>query len=432
MTARGSTDERTQRVLLGARAPAATPRAARLATLLLSALLAVTLALASRAEAYVYWTNPGAIGRANVDGTGVDENFITGAGVPLPAPFNDSNPDGVAVNSTHLYWVSSGVRLSGGMLRQTLTIGRANLDGTAPNYSLIANVSAVASEPGIAIDDEHVYWVSRYADEDSNPGTGAIGRANVDGTGVDENFITGLDYPESGPMAVGGSHLYWANQRGAIGRANVDGTGVDQNFITNGAGSLAVDDTHVWWASSARFSAAIERANLDGTGTEPVIGFGAEDDYREWVCGGVAVDDTHLYWTNRYGIGRARLDGTRVNHDFITTDPCVGLAVDGLGPPPANEFSFGKVKTNKRKGTAKLTVKVPGPGELALAKNAKVKGKKKGAAAAGKQKLPIKPRRTAKKRLAAKGNAKVEAEVTYTPDGGEPNTQTKRVKLVKR
>ena len=52
-------------------------------------------------------------------------------------------------------------------------------------------------------------------------------------------------------------------------------------------------------------------------------------------------------------------------------------------------------------------------------------------AAAGKVKLPIKPRGEAKK-LNRKGTAKVEAEVTYTPDGGEPNTQTRRVRLVKR
>jgi hypothetical protein len=394
-------------------------------------LFVLALALAPRAEAYVYWTNPdGTIGRANLDGTGVDNSFITSVG---PKFGNDSVPDGVAVNSTHLYWVSSGVRLSGGVLGVALTIGRANLDGTAPNHRLIANVGASGWRPGIAVDDTHVYWVSRFADEDSNPGTGAIGRANLDGTGVDEDFITGLDYPHEA-VAVDGSHLYWDNLSQGIARANLDGTGVEQNFITglDFTHGLAVDDEHVWWSSSERFSAAIERANLDGTGTERVIISGEEDDYSEVPCGGVAVDNTHLYWTNRYGIGRARLDGTRVNHDFITTDPCGGLAVDALGPRPSNEFAFGNVKKNKKRGTAKLTVKVPGPGELALAKNAKVKGRQRGADAAGKQKLAIKPRRKAKKKLAARGNAKVRAEVTFTPDGGEPNTQTRRVRLVKR
>jgi hypothetical protein len=34
---------------------------------------------------------------------------------------------------------------------------------------------------------------------------------------------------------------------------------------------------------------------------------------------------------------------------------------------PSNAFSFGKVKKNRKKGTATLTVIVPGPGTLTLA-----------------------------------------------------------------
>ncbi|MGH2961876.1 MAG: hypothetical protein ACRDL3_06760 [Solirubrobacterales bacterium] len=33
----------------------------------------------------------------------------------------------------------------------------------------------------------------------------------------------------------------------------------------------------------------------------------------------------------------------------------------GTEPPPSNEFSFGKLKKNKKKGTAKLIVRVPAP-----------------------------------------------------------------------
>jgi hypothetical protein len=44
----------------------------------------------------------------------------------------------------------------------------------------------------------------------------------------------------------------------------------------------------------------------------------------------------------------------------------------------------------------------------------------------------IKPKGKAKKKLNAKGKAKVTANVTYTPDGGDPNTQSKKIKLVKR
>jgi hypothetical protein len=102
------------------------------------------------------------------------------------------------------------------------------------------------------------------------------------------------------------------------------------------------------------------------------------------------------------------------------------------GGTPSNEFSFGKVKKNKRKGTAKLTVEVPGPGDLALTETDKVKGSLKQADAAGDEKLAIKPTSKAKRKLNRKGKAKVDAEVTYTPELGASNTDSKSVKLKKR
>ncbi len=101
---------------------------------------------------------------------------------------------------------------------------------------------------------------------------------------------------------------------------------------------------------------------------------------------------------------------------------------------PVNEFSFGKVKKNKRKGTAKLTVIVPGPGDLELVQTKKVKPQEERAGGQGesKVKLAIKPKRRPRKKLREKGKATVTAEVSYTPDGGEPTTQRKKIKLIKK
>ncbi|MGH2991938.1 MAG: hypothetical protein ACRDL1_00165 [Solirubrobacterales bacterium] len=107
-----------------------------------------------------------------------------------------------------------------------------------------------------------------------------------------------------------------------------------------------------------------------------------------------------------------------------------------MGPPSWQPdppgFSFAGVKRNKRRGTAKLRVAVPAPGALDLARNMKVKGAEEPAEAAGEEMLPVTPTRKAKERLNEKGKARVGARVTYTPDGGEPNTQTKQLKLIKR
>jgi tripartite motif-containing protein 71 len=104
----------------------------------------------------------------------------------------------------------------------------------------------------------------------------------------------------------------------------------------------------------------------------------------------------------------------------------------GGGSEPSNEFSFGKVKKNKRKGTAKLSVEVPGPGEVALAETKKVKAASATAPGAGEVTLTIKPKGKAKKKLKQKGKAMVVAAVTFTPDGGEPNTESTQIKLKRK
>ena len=84
-------------------------------------------------------------------------------------------------------------------------------------------------------------------------------------------------------------------------------------------------------------------------------------------------------------IGRANLDGTGADQCFIGgADARGGVAVDALGPPPADdlgpppstEIRLTKAKLNKKRGSAKLTVKVPGPGKLKLAQTESVKGQK--------------------------------------------------------
>lgn len=104
-----------------------------------------------------------------------------------------------------------------------------------------------------------------------------------------------------------------------------------------------------------------------------------------------------------------------------------------VGPPapPSNSFSFGKVALNKKAGTAKLTVKVPGPGTLVL--SGKTVVKRRGAPKqAGSRKLLVKAKGKAKRKLNSAGKVKVKVKVAYTPAGGTVRTKTKTIKLVKR
>jgi streptogramin lyase len=148
----------------------------RRAAVALATLAVAALALVTRADAFVYWTNGNAIGRANLDGTGVSQSFITGA----------SAPQGVAVDSGHIYWANFNGQ----------SIGRANLDGTGANQNFIAfNCGTFCSiQPaGLAIDADFIYW-TKFNQL-------SIGRANLDGTGVNQGFATAGAHPVG--IAVG-------------------------------------------------------------------------------------------------------------------------------------------------------------------------------------------------------------------------------------
>lgn len=265
-----------------------------------AAALLVSLAGASVAEAAVYWSNSnGALGRANLDGVEINQSFI-----PLSAGIN--SPYGVVVDGTHIYWADSGAN----------TIGRANLDGTGVDKSFIP---APNDPQGVAVDGSYIYW--------ANYNDGTIGRANLNGTGVNQSFIStsfGLE-----GVAVDSRYIYWTNLGGTtIGRANINGTGANPTFISgaNKPDGIAVDSSYIYWANT---NGNIGRATLDGS----VVN---QDFITTQEPCGLAVDSGHVYWTNNSAdsIGRANLNGTNANDSFITgaSSPC-GVAADALPKP---------------------------------------------------------------------------------------------------
>lgn len=205
------------------------------------------------------------------------------------------------------------------------SIGRASLNGSnvQPNFLRIAPTVEPPSEVSVAVDASHIYWTNRA--------THAIERANLDGSGVDPHFISLPDIPgtvDPAAVAVSAGRIYWSvsggvpfdGEAGFIGRANIDGSDVQPNLIkTPSPVALAVDRAHVYWVSLLRRS--IGRANLDGSD--------ARTDFikTSQSGGGLAVSASHIYWTRevfirrpgtyRAYIGRARLNGSAVQPRFI-------------------------------------------------------------------------------------------------------------------
>ncbi len=151
---------------------------------------------------YLYWANSaGGIARANLDGSAANPNFISGP----------NEPCGVAVAGGYVYWISrfgwsvGRARLDGGGVEPSLIeasgvsgcglavsgpylywagaegIGRANLDGTGAIPQFVPGYRQVS---GLAVWGPHLYWTER-----GHPGT--IGRANLDGSAPNREFITG-------------------------------------------------------------------------------------------------------------------------------------------------------------------------------------------------------------------------------------------------
>ncbi|MDX6638300.1 MAG: hypothetical protein QOJ01_1811, partial [Solirubrobacterales bacterium] len=88
-----------------------------------------------------------------------------------------------------------------------------------PDYTLVTGGGHII---GLAATPKHLYWLNCH---------GTIGRAGLGGQDPNQEFMTSRG--SCGGIAVLGQSLYWSRPgKGAIGRAQVDGTHVDQSFIS--------------------------------------------------------------------------------------------------------------------------------------------------------------------------------------------------------
>ena len=127
---------------------------------------------------------------------------------------------------------------------------------------------------------------------------------------------------------------------------------------------------------------------------------------------------------------RIRIANAVGDSEFNTVLDNVSIA----SAPIPNTISRGKLALNKKKGTGKLTINVPGPGTL----TAVSKGKKKTiktvnltATAAGALKVPLNAVGQGRKALNNKGKLMAQLAVTFTPTGGAPNAQIYKITLKK-
>jgi hypothetical protein len=398
-----------------------------LLSLAIAAMLAALALLIAPPHArgnFVYWSNSdgNSLGRAKINGTGLNNSFVTGV----------TSPWGIAVDSKYIYWEQPG------------SIGRANLDGSAPNPNFVTGATGVG---GLAVTSNAIFY---------NTAPNTIGRANIDGTSQVPNFIDAGATTNVCGIAADQNFVYWSDTSNSrIGRATVGGGSPDPGFVP-GAGStncgIAVDSNFIYWGTIP----AVARAPIGG-GAATVNFIPNAVDPTKVVCG-VAVSPQYLFWgstapSGPYAIGRANVSGSGPNPNFLSglpNRPCMVAAA------PSNKITINSVVRKKKKGTAAINAKVPGPGQVTLNQTSTPPDANATAAAvkqigltipqASSFTLAVKPvgktakklNKQIKKQLRKKRKARATVKQTvfihFVPAGvaGVPNTQQVNVTLVKQ
>jgi len=299
----------------------------------------------------VYWTNAGpagekvnreeaptidgqgTIGRATIgpgQGEDPDPEFITGA----------SNPQGIAVNETNIYWANAAPD------KDHHTIAQATIDGGGVN-EVFAQPFAELKPYAVALDSTHIY----FSIDDEEGTASYIGRVNLDGTESETRFIG-----ESGVRGVGlgAGHLYWATQGegGAIGHVSLNewGAGLTcesipschKEFLTPSGRLEGIANTgsHLYWSSNGeapknpgndlyRFTRTGAGGCQEARGClEDLTPDGSVEDGAD-VRGvlGTSADDSYIYFA-----ANADLDGSG--------DAQPGNCAGEFGPTPVGECSI--------------------------------------------------------------------------------------------
>jgi hypothetical protein len=204
---------------------------------------------------HIYWTNTGrrnqngepldgggTIGRADLDGKeeSIDPDFICGEDKTQPKKQLVSNPQGIAVNESHIYWANAAKDIT------KRSIARAGLGGTAVEGDFFPMTTSFVP-CGVGLSSTHVYYTVN-ADSNNNS---SVRRISLEG---DEEEFLFIGKSVLRGLAVDAGHVYWAAQgEGAIGRANLEleEASREKAFITGIGGDLnglAADAAHLYWS----------------------------------------------------------------------------------------------------------------------------------------------------------------------------------------
>ncbi|HUU31358.1 MAG TPA: DUF5050 domain-containing protein [Phycisphaerae bacterium] len=240
----------------------------------------------------MYWTDMdgNAVGRANLDGSGVE--------TVVSLAQTDQRAMGLAVDveAGKVYWSD----IAGGRLH------RANLDGSGAE-ELSGTSSGHISYVALDVADGKVYWTASYS----------IRRANMDGSDM-EIIVSALQDPRGIDLDLVAGHVYWAeHETGKITRANLNGTDVTTLIMSPIPWTIELDvpGDKMYWTD--RQTHRLYRANLNGSSMEEMFWLGTNFSSGQDIA--LDLPNGKVYYTDHYNnvIRRANFDGS-MPEDLVT------------------------------------------------------------------------------------------------------------------
>ena len=223
--------------------------------------------------------------------------------------------------------------------------GTATLAAASVNPAVTA--TDVLTGTGV-VHRRFLYWTDQFGTDQ-----GTIKSIPLTGTGPPATLVTGQLSPAG--VAVDASHIYWATAaapgaQALIQKAPLTGSPptvlIDDPELESPAG-VAVDASNIYWADSAT-GIVYERKLTGGL----IIPFNQSNPFADPA--GVAVDSTHVYWANSS-------DGTIMEARLDTLGPATTL-ISGQASPWGVAVDSGHIYwTSSGDGTIKEAPLAGGP-----------------------------------------------------------------------
>ena len=349
---------------------------------------------------------------------------------------------------------TGGVAQGGAIWAVQNTPGTSTVDRTAISGNLADASGGPGANPGVVLGGG--LWIvaeegptafvnatiaSNTARAQSATGSGAVqgggmwGVTNEAGSiSLTASTVSGnaIDAPASG-VAMGGN-LFFDKRLTARNTIVANGTAPGSKGNCNeplnpagGSGGFNIES-----ADQCGFKAAGDRVNTDPQ-LGPLQSNGGPTQTMVPAPGSPAIDQGRSFGVSvdQRGVIRPIDLPTIPNSSAPGAD---GSDIGAVEVQPSNAFTLGKLKRNKRKGTATLTVLLSAPSAGTLTLTGKGL-KTQTLAIAGQTEVKLKVALASKKlrkALRKKGRRKVGINVTYAPTGNSAATQSRKAKLIKK